>query len=638
VSEQLDALCRQTGIVWQFWDGAGNQREAPPESRRATLCALGFVAETDDGVADALAALNAESAARRLPEWLVVTAGQEPELNLLGDGETEWRLELEDGTVREGRSAVVLHAGSMPAGRHVLTVAGYETTLLAAPDRLPDPARAWGVTLPLYGLPPENGGGIGTYGDLARAASALGSLGASFVGVNPVHAGFPDDPENYSPYAPSNRRRLNVALVETGDEPDLGGGALIDYRPALDAKRVALANLYKAFAETGGAPDFDAFLARQGDALTRFAIHQALSDEYGPYWVDWPQSLQSPSSPDVSAFAEARADRVRFHAWLQWMAETQLDAAQSAAKSAGMRYGLYLDLAVGTHPAGAETWADASLFARDISLGAPPDAFSAEGQVWGVAPLSPRALVRNRFAVLAETLREQLRFSGILRIDHILGFERAFWCPQGLPGLYVTMPKAAMLAVLRMEVARAGAVAIGEDLGNIPDGLRHDLHTSGILGCRVAMFERHWHDGGRFKHGGEYDHQVLASFSSHDLPTWRGWRKGLDISWRARTGAMDDDVAAREQDGRRGEVAALEGVMGDDSGSPDAMHAFLSGAASQLVALQAEDILGIEEQPNLPGTIHEHPNWRRRMPIAASAFASDERFARTGEIMRNSGR
>jgi 4-alpha-glucanotransferase len=87
--------------------------------------------------------------------------------------------------------------------------------------------------------------------------------------------------------------------------------------------------------------------------------------------------------------------------------------AQKAAHDAGMHYGLYLDLAVGTHPAGAETWAEPAQFARGVSLGAPPDAFSAEGQVWGVAPLSPRALVDSGFAVLAETLREQFRFCGL---------------------------------------------------------------------------------------------------------------------------------------------------------------------------------------------------------------------------------
>jgi 4-alpha-glucanotransferase len=635
MSEALDALCREAGLVWHYHDGAGREQQAPPESRRAVLAAMGLAAETDEDAASRLARLQADHAARLFAPWQVVTAGQHIRIEAARGEGFDWRLVLEDGSEAEGRADACFEHPGLPAGRHVLTAGEYRTTLLSAPERLPQCQRAWGVTLPLYGLEPERGGGIGTYGDLARAASALGALGSSFAGVNPVHAGFPTDPANFSPYAPSSRRMLNTMLIEVAGEPPSATGPVIGYEAAFASKRKALEAAYAAFDDD---PEFEAYRMRGGEALTRFSVHQALSDEFGPYWFDWPEEYRSPASDAVAAFAACHPDRLRFHQWLQWTAECQLADAQDAARAAGMRYGLYLDLAVGTHPAGAETWTDGSLFAAGVSLGAPPDAFSAEGQVWGVAPLSPRALQEDSFAVLAETLREQLRFSGILRIDHILGFERTFWCPEGLPGLYVTMPKAAMLAVLRMEAARAGAVVIGEDLGNIPDGLRHDLEVSGILGCRVAMFERHWHEGGAFKRGDAYDHQVLASFSSHDLPTWAGWRKATDIDWRNRIGDMSDEAATEERRRREHEVGGFDAVTGDRSGSVDAMHEFLSGVASHIVALQAEDILGVEEQPNLPGTIFEHPNWRRRLPVQASAFSTDERFQRTAEIMRRSGR
>jgi 4-alpha-glucanotransferase len=638
VSEALDALCRAAGIIWEFQDGAGRQQVAPPESRRTVLAAMGLAAETDSEAADSLAGLMEERALRRLSEWQVVTAGQPARLEMRGSGDAPWRLTLEDGSVREELAKGGMDVGVLPAGRHVLDVGGYSTTLLAAPERLPETPRVWGVTLPLYGLRPERGGGIGTYGDLARAASALGGHGASFLGINPVHAGFPGDPSNFSPYAPSSRRQLNVTLIETVGEVDLGGGDLIDYPAAFESRKQALAHQYTTFCAQGGDAEFDAYRARRGEALALFATHQALSEAHGPYWVDWPEAFRSPKNREVGEFIASRGERIGFHAWLQWTAETQLKAAQDAARAAGMRYGLYLDLAVGTHPSGAETWADPSLFARGVSLGAPPDAFSPEGQVWGVAPLSPRALARTGFAVLAETLREQLRFSGLLRIDHVLGFDRAFWCPGGLPGVYVAMPKAAMLAIVRMEAARAGASIIGEDLGNIPDGLRHDLEASGILGCRVAMFERDWDGGGAFRPNGSYDGQVLASFSSHDLPTWLGWRKGLDISWRNRIGEIDDETTGRETERRIDEVTAFDATTGDSSGSADAMHRFLAGAASRLVALQAEDILGLEEQANLPGTVFQYPNWRRRLPVAASEIATDERFERTARIMSQAGR
>lgn len=637
MSDALEALAQAAGLVWRYNDGAGDWREAPPESLRAVLGALGLGAETDSDAADSLKQIRDRRARRRLPDWTVVRADAAARLELAGEGPAHWRLDLADGDSMEGRADAVLETAPLPTGRHRLTIDGQATTLLAAPERLPEPPRAWGVTLPLYGLRPEAGGGLGSYGDLARAADALGRLGAGFLGVNPVHAGFPEDPTNYSPYAPSSRRHLNTIHIETGAEGPPHDSELIEYPEAVAFRRKALADAYAAFAETGDAAGFEAWRAARGETLARFALHQALSEAHGPYWTGWPEPLRDSRASAVRDFAAAHADRLRFHAWLQWMAETQLSAAQKAGRDAGMRYGLYLDLAVGTHPAGAETWTDPAQFARGVSLGAPPDAFSADGQVWGVAPLSPLALQQSGFAVLAETLREQFRFCGLLRIDHILGFDRAFWCPDGLPGVYVMMPKAAMLAVARIEATLADASIIGEDLGNIPDGLRADLDASGILGCRVAMFERAWQGDRGFVHSSTYDPQTLAAFASHDLPTWRGWRKGLDIEWRGRLGQGNGDIDHQHHQ-RREDVAAFDRTIRNGEGSVDALHDFLGASASRLVALQAEDILGLEEQANLPGTVFEHPNWRRRLPVRASEFASDDRFARTAEIMRQSGR
>lgn len=638
MSEALDTLAALAGLVWRYHDGAGQWREAPAESLRAVLAALGYAAEDDAAAWESAHLLREDRARRTIPEWIVIAPDTPARVALRGDSPADWRLHCEDGEYREGRAEGSIALDPLPLGRHRLHVGNDMAALLVAPARLADAPRGWGVMAPLYGLKPEAGGGLGSYADLARAAAALGSLGADFLGINPVHAGFPEDPLNFSPYAPSSRRHLNVNHIAV--EGDAAGpeAGLIDYPEALTARRAALKAAWRRFSDAGGDPGFDAWRAERGEGLARFAIHQALSEVEGAYWTDWPEPLRDPKNGAVHEFAASCVDRVSFHAWLQWRAECELGAAQKAAHDAGMHYGLYLDLAVGTHPAGAETWADPALFARGVSLGAPPDAFSADGQVWGVAPLSPRALVGNGFAVLAETLREQFRFCGLLRIDHILGFERAFWCPDGLPGLYVTMPKEAMLAVARIEAARAGATIIGEDLGNIPDGLRADLHASGILGCRVAIFERDWQGDHGFLPSSSWDPQTLASFASHDLPTWRGWRKGRDIEWRASLGHVSGEAAAAERARRREDVAAFDALVGNDGDGPDVMHAFLARSGSRLVALQADDILDIEEQANLPGTVFEHPNWRRRLPVAASAFAEEERFRRTADIMARSGR
>ncbi|MCU0909849.1 MAG: 4-alpha-glucanotransferase, partial [Rhodobacteraceae bacterium] len=380
----LYELAAEVGLRPGYSDQTGTWREAPPESIRAALAAAGVPADGDGEAAEALAALRTERAARALPDWMVAEAGAA--LRIGGVPEVDWRLLCEDGSARDGRSEEgAIDLGPVPAGRHCLTLAGRTTWVLAAPPRLPPPERGWGVTLPLYGLPPGHGAGFGSYGDLSDWAAALGRAGADFVGLNPVHAGFPEDEGAFSPYSPSHRRRFSTLHIPAGPVgaplPDL-----VDYAQAARVRRAALEAAFAAGPEAG----FAAWREAEGEALELFAVHQAISELHGPYWNAWPAALRDPASAEVARFAADRRDRVAFHAWLQWRAEAGLAGAREAARAAGMRRGLYLDLAVGTHPFGAETWAERALFAPGVSLGSPPDAFSPDGQTWGVAPFAPR--------------------------------------------------------------------------------------------------------------------------------------------------------------------------------------------------------------------------------------------------------
>jgi len=597
----LDRLCAALNLQWAYVDGAGRDQCAPVESRLAVLAAMGLPVTTEAEAADALAALPPA------PGWRIVT----PETHAPVTPGAEWRLTLEDGTLATGPARTPLPP--LPLGIHRLETDAGSETLLTAPTTLPAPEPAWGLNAPLYGLWEGARAGAGSYTQLARLAEALADAGAGFLGLNPVHAGFMDA-RNYSPYAPSHRRRWNVLHIDAG-AAHADTGDLVDYARVWPAQAAALRAAYADFA---GDPAFDRWRAAEGRALTDFATHQALSEIHGSYWTDWPEPLHQPDSPLVHKFAAENPDALRFHAWCQWQAEVQL--AQAARATGTMAHGLYLDLAVGTHPAGAETWAEPGQFVRGLSLGAPPDLLGPSGQRWGLAPMDPRALAANGFAALAQTLRQQFRFARVLRIDHILGFERAFWIPDDLPGLYVGMPRAAMLAVARIEAARAGATIIGEDLGTVPDGLRDELTASGILGCRVAMFERNYNGAIAYRAAADYDPDVLVSFSTHDLPTWKGWRAGLDLEWRHRIGDQPDLDGARAE--RRAEVAAFDATAGTADGDVSALHRFLASTPAPLVALQAEDICGVREQPNLPGTVHEYPNWRRRLPLPASALAT----------------
>lgn len=597
----LDRLCARMNLQSDYVDGAGRSQSAPRESRLAVLAAMGLAVDGDADAAEALADLPPP------PRWQVVACDAPAPLT----PDTEWCLTLEDGRTESGTNGAPLPP--LPAGIHWLkTDPGPAMALLAAPVSLQLPRPAWGLTVPLYGLWQGTRAGAGSYAALALLAEALVPSGAGFLGINPVHAGFAD-PLNYSPYAPSHRRRWNVLHIDAG-AGHADSGALVDYMQVWPAQ---LAALRARFSTAPRDPAFEQWRAREGKALEDFVTHQALSEIYGPYWPAWPEALRGPDRPLVRHFAAENPTALRFHAWCQWQAEIQLAAAAHAAGP--MAHGLYLDLAVGTHPAGAETWAEPGLFARAVSLGAPPDRLGPSGQRWNLAPMDPRALAATGFAALAQTLRQQLRVARLLRIDHILGFERAFWMPDGLPGLYVQMPRQAMLAVARIEAARAGATIIGEDLGTIPEGLRAALAESGILGCRVAMFERDWHGDGAFLPASRYDSHAMVSFGTHDLPTWAGWRIGRDLEWRSRLGELPELDAARRA--RGAEVAAFDAAAGTEGGDVNALHRFLGATPAPLVALQAEDICGAVEQPNLPGTVDEHPNWRRRLPLSVTEIA-----------------
>ncbi|WP_417719137.1 4-alpha-glucanotransferase [Salipiger sp.] len=612
----LDTRAAAAGILTEYRDLFGEWRVTGAETKAALLSAMGLA----EGAPPA--------PARTLPQWHVCEPGAAPELTA-----GEWRLRCEDGSEHEGRGALP----ALPLGRHRMIAGGETCWLIVAPARLPLPARMWGLMVPLAGLRPPGVGGIGSYDDLGLMAEGAGAHGASFLGINPIHAGFPADPGGFSPYTPSHRRRFASVYLPTPGTPSAEGPLIFATETP-----VRMALLDQAFHAADPGPAFDAYLAREGDQLHRFATHQALSERLGAYWGDWPGAYQDPNSPQVEQASREMADRVRFHAWLQYEAEAALAGAQARARGAGMALGLYLDLAVGTHPHGAETWKDRETFAFGASLGAPPDAFAPQGQNWHLAPFNPVKLIETGFEALAMTLRQQLRFAGALRIDHIIGFERAYWVPDDLPGAYVSMPREPMLAVARLEATRAGAVIVGEDLGVIPDGLQHALADSGILGCRLACFE-HRGDPPDFKRPEDYDEAVVASFSTHDLPTWKGWREGREIALRRDIGLTPPEHAEGMFAWRGREVAGFDWMSGqyrDGAApeSPEAMVSLLAATRSRLVALQVEDVLGLSDQPNLPGTVSEYPNWRQRLPEGPGAIADAPVLANAAAIMKRAGR
>ena len=672
----LRDLAEAMGILPRWCDLAGVEQATGPETRRALLAAMGVPVTSEVEARESLADLRARQAARSIPEEIVVTAGMEAHIPL--KSAADWQLELEAGDTHEGRDEreIVL---TLPTGLHRLHVGDELCLVIAAPERAPavddvaGRSKAWGLSAALYGLRSRRNLGVGDYRDLAAAAEQVARLGADFIGINPVHArGAARD--GVSPYSPTCRTALEPGHIAPDAAPGFGrctevhrllkasaadleaarAGDLLDYEGQERLQREILEALFRTTVEADGSAAADLAAWRQGPgcALEWFAVFEVLAGVHGPDWRVWPGRLRAAGGPAVRRFASKHAEAVRYHAWLQWLAAQQLAGAQAAARGAGMAFGLYLDVAAGVRPGGADTWASPTCFAEGVSLGAPPDDFSPDGQTWNLAPFSPAGLRASGYEPFVRMLRAAMAHAGIVRIDHVPGLDRSFWIPEcGAPGGYVRYPLEALLGLIRIEAARAGCIVVGEDLGSVPRGLRRRLAEAGLLGCAVMQFETGEHG---FRPPRHYHPASLASAGTHDTPTLKGWWSGRDIELRHRLGQTTEkdrtaSLAARAAErGALGRLLVEEGHAPPDldPGTPPpeaddptvvAVHALLADAGSSLLALHLDDVLGVVEQQNLPGTIDEHPNWRRRYPVTVEALAGDPGLAAMASVVGSRG-
>jgi len=537
---------------------------------------------------------------------------------------------------------------------------------------LPDWMRetpTWGLFCQLYELRSARSWGIGDYADLAGLARIAGAAGADFIGINPVHALFLAAPDRASPFTPSNRRFLNPLYIAMDDLPAdtradaaklaaVQAAELVDYETVAEIKRKGLRAVFarKPFDGNRWAEsDFDAFRAAGGVALERHALFEALSQAmvakgHDAGWPDWPEAYRDPESPAVARFARAQAKAVTFQVWIQWIAARQLGAACEAGRNAGMRIGLYLDLAVGEAPDGSATWSDNHFALKGVAVGAPPDVFSQGGQNWALSALSPTALARAGYAPFRELIAAQLEFAGALRIDHAMALRQLFLIPEGAPasaGTHVAYPLAEMLGVVTEEAEKYDAVVIGEDLGWVPDGFRDVLQAANVMAYRILYFEQDW---GLFSRAATYPEKALACVSTHDLPTLAGWWSGDDIALRERFGLIDAEKAASDVARRIDERVAMVNAFvdggqlpaGADDGAEDVLPArvlmaayrFLASTPSALVGVRLADLVGPGEQTNVPGTTDEHPNWRRRSVVTVDEIAEVPAFRAVTAAMR----
>jgi 4-alpha-glucanotransferase len=522
-----------------------------------------------------------------------------------------------------------------------------------------DGRREWAIAVQLYSLRSRRNWGHGDFTDLKHLIALAAKRGAAAIGLNPLHALFPDRAEEASPYAPNSRLFLNPLYIDVeaiAEFPGLAAAGLADEVAGLRATetiayaRVAAAKLaglrlaYDRFRNAADAErraDFAAYRTEQGEALLRFACFEVLRRQHAPApWPQWPGPWRAPSRTQLEEFRAKHEADCELHEFMQWVADRQLAACAAVVRRAGMPIGLFTDLAVGIDRHGADAWSQQQAVLADVCMGAPPDEFTPQGQDWGLAPLNPHALAADDFALLRQLMRAAMRHAGAIRLDHILGLNRVFMVPLGLSaaaGAYVRFPFQQLLRVIAEESIRCRCIVVGEDLGTVPEHFRETVVRWGLWCYRVMLFERE-HDG-RFKPPEAYPAEAVATFNTHDMPSFRGWLTAHDLRVKRAIG-VDPGESDEE---RAWALEMLRAMLAERAGAyaPDdfaGVAAFLAATPSRLAVVALDDVIGVLDQINIPGTVAQHPNWRRKLPLAIEELESHEGLARVADAFANAGR
>jgi 4-alpha-glucanotransferase len=638
----LFAKAEERGIQTEFIDGQGHRHVTGAEALKIIIDAL-----------------PAQIPCRLVGGAVVVRSGQpgRTELKQAATFPLRWKIVAGLKVIAQGETVdrVIEWPQDLPEGSYRLQLTdasalSEEAPLIVAPARAyhGDFDRCWLLAAQLYGVRSARNWGMGDFTDLKGLLELASHLGADGVGLNPLHVLFDDRPADCSPYSPNSRLFLNALYIDVEKLPEfqprvlagiarLRAGELVDYVAVAKLKWRALRAAFDAFKASPGAErlrDFKRFRAERGSLLSRFACFEMLRHKFNKPWWEWPEKWRQPDDAECDRLRSGPdAAEIAFVEFVQWTADRQLGACKEYATRLGMKVGLYLDVAVGVQSDGFDAWNEQAAISRRLSVGAPPDVLNTAGQNWGLAGFNAAGLEARGFEPYLEMLRASMRHAGAIRLDHVLGLKRLYLVPHGFAadnGVYVAMPFEALLAATAQESVAHRCVVIGEDLGTVPPGFREQMADWGIWSYQVMMFERD--RDGRFCDVDHYTANALVTFNTHDLSTYAGWRSFSDLKLKRAIGIDPGE----SDDARWHALAMLSDILRHhaiDRHDLYAVAGFLARTKSRLLAISLEDLLGVIDQPNIPGTVNEHPNWRQRLPHAIDEVAAATDIAALKDAM-----
>ena len=691
IARPLIQLAKLNGISTSYIDQLGTYVEIRDEVLVSVLAALGVDASSDEAIATSYELTKQRIADTLVEPTIVKFIGKESTTPIRAKGhDVTLRLLLEDGTQYEGNLCMYLTPqadGSLtftlpddiPAGYHTLRVnAGPlhgEARLICAPARVPLPPaiaekQRWGWMAQMYSIRSAESWGVGDYGDLKLLLTdAAEKSHADFMLINPIHATSPVDPLEPSPYLPESRRFMNVTYIRPQDieeyagldekakaeverlhtevAPDNDNADELDINSAWWHKRQALQLVFKVPRSAERQAAFEAFKEAAGPDLRAFAAWSVAFQVWGAPWESTWFAETNRDSPEVAELIRDHADMVDFECWLQWIADEQVTAAQTAARESGMALGLMQDMAVGVHSLGADVWWNPERFAvGSVTVGCPPDFYNQQGQDWGQPPFNPNYLAKTGYGVYREMVHNMFSHAGAVRIDHVLGLFRLWWIPQGegaRGGAYVTYNHEAMIAILTIEASRVNGLVVGEDLGTVPDYVRTVLAEHGLLGCMVEWFARvddSPNAGDPYADPADYRKYALASVTTHDLPPTAGYLQFEHVRLREQLHLLTGPVEEFQASATAERQAMLDRLVESELITPEiaadvdnhiqeiveAMHKMLLHSPSVLLQAALVDGVGETRSQNQPGTSSEYRNWR--VPLAGP----DHKVVHTDEV------
>jgi 4-alpha-glucanotransferase len=492
--------------------------------------------------------------------------------------------------------------------------------------------RRAGLLIPLFSSPSTSSWGIGEIGDVAATTAWLAAGGQRVLQLLPLNAMARHEK---SPYSANSAMAIDPIFITVAAIPEfaaLGGEDALRPADRIDLDRVrmsspidhaavrrlkddALAAAFERFTQTEWLRDterarhFKAFIASQAWWLEDHALFTSIHDrEHDRPWTKWPEGLRRREGDAVAEAGRELANDVLRHQYLQWVADSQWRDARRAAAVNGVA--LFGDMPFIVNEDSVDVWVRQHEFRLDVTVGAPPDAFSATGQDWGMPAYNWDEVAASDFAWLRSRARRAADLYDGYRIDHVVGFYRTFCRPRdGAEPFFSPWDEASQLALGErilgvLQTSRAEVVA--EDLGTVPDFVRDSLERLGIPGFRIPRWERHWHmDGQPFRDPTEFPACSVAASGTHDT-------EPLAIWWELASSDDRSKVSALPAIQRLTRGAGLQGDQ-YDSTIRDVILESLFESGSDLLLNVVQDVFGWRDRINQPAFVTAD-NWTFRLP------------------------